>query len=78
MASDLIQSAYRRAWWSLVVRGLIGLTLGVCISAASEMSLRWMALPARRPAFAVMSNLHVESLMRPASDSALNPPKTTE
>ncbi len=31
MASDLIQSAYRRAWWSLVVRGMIGVVLGVCI-----------------------------------------------
>jgi len=31
MASDLIQSVYRRAWWSLVVRGLLGIALGVCI-----------------------------------------------
>jgi len=31
MASDLIQSAYRRAWWSLVVRGLLGVALGVFI-----------------------------------------------
>ena len=31
MASDLIQSAYRRAWWSLVLRGLLGLALGVFI-----------------------------------------------
>jgi len=31
MASDLIQSVYRRAWWSLVVRGLLGVALGVCI-----------------------------------------------
>lgn len=28
MASDLIQSAYRRAWWALVLRGLFGLALG--------------------------------------------------
>ncbi len=31
MASDPIQSAYRRAWWSLVVRGLLGVALGVFI-----------------------------------------------
>jgi uncharacterized membrane protein HdeD (DUF308 family) len=31
MASDLIESAYRRAWWSLVVRGLLGVALGVFI-----------------------------------------------
>jgi uncharacterized membrane protein HdeD (DUF308 family) len=31
MASDLIESVYRRAWWSLVVRGLLGVALGVCI-----------------------------------------------
>jgi uncharacterized membrane protein HdeD (DUF308 family) len=31
MASDLIQSAYRRAWWALVVRGLLALALGVFI-----------------------------------------------
>ena len=42
------------------------------------MSFRWIALPARKPTFAVMSNVQVESLMRPASDSALKPPKTIE
>lgn len=31
MASDLIKSAYRRAWWSLVLRGLLALALGVFI-----------------------------------------------
>jgi uncharacterized membrane protein HdeD (DUF308 family) len=31
MASDPIQSAYRHAWWSLVVRGLLGVALGVFI-----------------------------------------------
>ena len=31
MASDLIQSAYRRTWWSLVIRGLFGIALGVFI-----------------------------------------------
>ena len=31
MASDLIQSAYRRTWWALVLRGLIGIALGAMI-----------------------------------------------
>jgi uncharacterized membrane protein HdeD (DUF308 family) len=31
MASDLIQSAYRRAWWALLLRGLLALALGVFI-----------------------------------------------
>jgi uncharacterized membrane protein HdeD (DUF308 family) len=31
MASDLIQSAYRRAWWALVLRGLLALSLGIFI-----------------------------------------------
>ncbi|HXY32407.1 MAG TPA: DUF308 domain-containing protein [Gemmatimonadaceae bacterium] len=31
MASDLIQSAYRRTWWSLVLRGLLALALGIFI-----------------------------------------------
>ena len=31
MASDLIQSAYRRTWWSLVLRGLSGIALGAII-----------------------------------------------
>ena len=31
MASDLIQSAYRRTWWSLVLRGLLALALGLFI-----------------------------------------------
>ena len=31
MASDLIQSLYRRTWWSLVLRGLFGIALGVII-----------------------------------------------
>jgi uncharacterized membrane protein HdeD (DUF308 family) len=31
MATDLIQSAYRRAWWALVVRGVLALALGVFI-----------------------------------------------
>ena len=31
MVSDLIQSTYRRAWWSLLIRGLLALALGVLI-----------------------------------------------
>lgn len=31
MASNLLQSAYRGAWWGLVIRGLLALTLGVFI-----------------------------------------------
>ncbi len=31
MASDLIQSAYQRTWWSLVLRGLFGIALGAII-----------------------------------------------
>ena len=31
MASDLIQSAYRRTWWALVLRGIFGIALGAII-----------------------------------------------
>jgi uncharacterized membrane protein HdeD (DUF308 family) len=31
MASDIIESAYRRTWWALVLRGLLGLALGIFI-----------------------------------------------
>lgn len=31
MATDLIQSVYRRTWWSLVLRGLFGIALGAII-----------------------------------------------
>jgi uncharacterized membrane protein HdeD (DUF308 family) len=31
MATDIIQSAYRRTWWALVLRGLLALALGVFI-----------------------------------------------
>ena len=31
MAKDIIQSAYRRAWWSLVLRGLFGIAIGALI-----------------------------------------------
>jgi uncharacterized membrane protein HdeD (DUF308 family) len=31
MVSDIIETAYRRTWWALVLRGLLALTLGVFI-----------------------------------------------
>jgi uncharacterized membrane protein HdeD (DUF308 family) len=31
MASDIIETAYRRTWWALVLRGLLALTLGIFI-----------------------------------------------
>lgn len=31
MASNLIQSAYRRIWWGLMLRGVLGIALGVVI-----------------------------------------------
>jgi uncharacterized membrane protein HdeD (DUF308 family) len=31
MATDLIQSAYRRTWWSLFIRGLLALAIGLLI-----------------------------------------------
>jgi uncharacterized membrane protein HdeD (DUF308 family) len=31
MATDVLRSAYRRAWWGLVLRGLLALALGVFI-----------------------------------------------
>jgi uncharacterized membrane protein HdeD (DUF308 family) len=31
MATDMFQTAYRRAWWALVIRGLLALALGVFI-----------------------------------------------
>lgn len=31
MASESIQSAFRRTWWALVLRGLLALALGVFI-----------------------------------------------
>jgi uncharacterized membrane protein HdeD (DUF308 family) len=31
MTTDLIQSAYRRTWWALVLRGLLGIAVGVVI-----------------------------------------------
>jgi uncharacterized membrane protein HdeD (DUF308 family) len=31
MASDIIRSAYQRAWWALVLRGLFALAIGVFI-----------------------------------------------
>lgn len=31
MASDILESAYRRTWWALVLRGLLALALGIFI-----------------------------------------------
>jgi uncharacterized membrane protein HdeD (DUF308 family) len=31
MATDLIESTYRRAWWALVLRGLFGIVIGALI-----------------------------------------------
>lgn len=31
MASNPIQSAYQRTWWSLVLRGFFGIALGAII-----------------------------------------------
>jgi uncharacterized membrane protein HdeD (DUF308 family) len=31
MASDLLKSAYRRTWWSLVLRGILSIAVGVII-----------------------------------------------
>ncbi len=42
------------------------------------MALSGIALPARSEVFEVISSLQVESLMRPASASALKPPNTIE
>lgn len=44
MATDVIQSAYRRAWWGLVLRGLIALALGIFIVARPMDSIASFAL----------------------------------
>jgi len=44
MASDLIQSAYRRTWWALVLRGLLALALGIFIIARPMDSIASLAL----------------------------------
>jgi uncharacterized membrane protein HdeD (DUF308 family) len=44
MASNLIQSAYRRTWWSLVLRGLLGIALGVIILSRPIESIASFAL----------------------------------
>ena len=52
--------------------------LGVCLQRGVGECFERNVLPARNETFAVMSSLHSESLMRPASESELNPPNTTE
>ena len=52
-------------------------TVGVSRSAASTAGLSSLGLPRRQPPSAVMTSLAWASLMRPASASALKPPKTT-
>jgi uncharacterized membrane protein HdeD (DUF308 family) len=44
MTSDLIQSAYRRTWWGLVLRGLLSLALGVVILWRPAESVAGLAL----------------------------------
>jgi uncharacterized membrane protein HdeD (DUF308 family) len=44
MVSDLIQSTYRRAWWSLLIRGLLALALGVLILSRPMESIASFAL----------------------------------
>ena len=44
MASDLIQSAYRTAWWALVLRGLLALSLGIFILVRPMESIASFAL----------------------------------
>ncbi len=51
--------------------------VGVSAIAASTWCLRPTFLPRRQPPSAVISTLAPQSLMRPDSDSAENPPKTT-
>jgi len=46
--------------------------------ARSVMALSGIRRPPRRPSFAVITTLQPASTIRSRSDSALNPPKTTE
>lgn len=44
MASDLIQTAYQRTWWSLVLRGVFGIALGAIILSRPIESIASFAL----------------------------------
>jgi len=44
MASDLLQSAYRRTWWSLVLRGILSIAVGVIILWRPAESIAALAL----------------------------------
>lgn len=44
MASDLIRTAYRRTWWALVLRGLLGVAVGLLIIARPLDSIASFAL----------------------------------
>jgi uncharacterized membrane protein HdeD (DUF308 family) len=44
VASDLIQSTYRRIWWSLVLRGLFAIAIGVLIIVKPLDSIAALAL----------------------------------
>ena len=51
--------------------------MGVSLSASSTAGLSGVGLPRRQPPSAVMTSFASASLIRPASASAENPPKTT-
>ena len=44
MASDLLKSAYRRTWWSLVLRGIISVAVGMIIFWRPAESIAALAL----------------------------------
>jgi len=44
MASDLLKSAYRRTWWSLVLRGILSIAVGVIILWRPAESIAALAL----------------------------------
>ena len=44
MASDLVKSAYRRTWWSLVLRGILSIAVGVIILWRPAESIAALAL----------------------------------
>jgi uncharacterized membrane protein HdeD (DUF308 family) len=44
MASDVIQTAYRRTWWALVLRGLLAIAVGILIITRPLDSIASLAL----------------------------------